>query len=139
MANFQETDRMVLQASFDPHAVDIPKIVCLCGSTRFWRTFQRASLQETMKGHIVLSIGAAAGTDDEHFGNLKPEDYEAVKDKLDVLHYQKIWLADEILVLDEPGEDGRPYIGNSTAAEIAFAERFDTPVRYWSEEQAVQV
>ncbi|MGN6698497.1 MAG: helix-turn-helix domain-containing protein, partial [Thermomicrobiales bacterium] len=47
-----------------------PTVVCLCGSTRFWRTFQQASLQETLAGRIVLSIGAASGTDDEHFGNL---------------------------------------------------------------------
>src|SRR3990167_433103 len=40
---------------------DRPKIVCLCGSTRFWREFQRASLRETMAGIIVLSIGAASG------------------------------------------------------------------------------
>ena len=40
-----------------------PTIVCLCGSTRFWREFQRASLRETLAGKIVLSIGAASGTD----------------------------------------------------------------------------
>lgn len=136
MPNFVETDRMVLQASFNPLAVERPKIVCLCGSTKFWRTFQRAGLEETMKGNIVLSIGAAAGTDDEHFGNLKPEDYEAVKDKLDVLHYQKIFLADEILVLDEL-KDGQPYIGTSTRAEIAFAIRMGKGVRYWSQEKAI--
>jgi hypothetical protein len=134
MPNFVETDRMQLQARFNPLAVERPKVVCLCGSTKFWRTFQRAGLQETMKGNIVLSIGAAAGTDDEHFGNLKPEAYEAVKDKLDVLHYHKIFMADEILVLDEPGPDGKPYIGTSTAAELAFATRMGKGVRYWSKE-----
>jgi non-canonical (house-cleaning) NTP pyrophosphatase len=137
MPNFVETDRMQLQASFDPATVERPTIVCLCGSTRFWRTFQRAGLQETMKGNIVLSIGAAAGTDDEHFGNLKPEAYEAVKDKLDVLHYHKIYNADEILVLDEL-QDGHPYIGTSTKAEIAFARRQSKHVRYWSQEQGLE-
>ncbi len=54
----------------------LPTIVCLCGSTRFWRTFQQASLSETMAGKIVLSIGAASGTDDEHFGNLPRDEYD---------------------------------------------------------------
>jgi hypothetical protein len=132
MANFVETDRMALQASYTPKK---RTITCLCGSTKFWRTFQRAGLQETMRGNIVLSIGAASGTDDEHFGNLKPEEYEAIKDDLDTLHYDKIAMADEILVLDEL-KDGKPYIGTSTAAEIAFAVRLGKGVRYWSLEQS---
>lgn len=132
MPNFQETDRMALAADYTPKR---RKIVCLCGSTKFWRTFQRAGLEETMKGHIVLSIGAAAGTDDDHFGNLSPEEYEAIKDSLDTLHYDKIAMADEILVLDDPGSDGAPYIGNSTRAEIAFAKRFYKGVRYRSIER----
>jgi len=53
-----------------------PTIVCLCGSTRFWQTFQEANLQETLAGKIVLSIGAANGTDDEHFGALPRDEYE---------------------------------------------------------------
>jgi len=57
----------------------LPTIVCLCGSTRFWRLFQQAGLRETMAGKIVLSIGAASGTDDEHFGNLPREEYDRVK------------------------------------------------------------
>jgi hypothetical protein len=126
-----ETDRMALQASYTPKK---RKVVCLCGSTKFWRTFQHAGLQETMKGRIVLSIGAASGTDDEHFGNLKQEEYTAIKDDLDTLHYDKIAMCDEILVLDELWE-GRPYIGTSTRAEIAFAQRMGKGVRYWSQEQ----
>src|SRR4051812_22694536 len=34
-----------------------PKIVVLCGSTRFYETFQQANFEETMKGNIVLSVG----------------------------------------------------------------------------------
>lgn len=130
MPNFVETDRMELQAN---HVAQKRTVVCLCGSTRFWRTFQQAGLLETMRGHIVLSIGAAAGTDDDHFGNLSPEAYNAIKNDLDTLHYDKIAIADEILVLDEL-VDGKPYIGTSTRAEIAFAERHGKRVRYWSQE-----
>jgi hypothetical protein len=52
MSNFIETDRMALQSRYVPKR---RRIVCLCGSTKFWRTFQRAGLQETMRGNIVLS------------------------------------------------------------------------------------
>lgn len=132
MPNFVETDRMALQASYTPRK---RKVVTLCGSTKFWRTFPKASLSETQKGHIVLSIGAATGTDDEHFGHLTPDEYNAIKDDLDTLHYDKIAISDEILVLDEL-RDGKPYIGTSTAAEIAFAVRMGKGVRYWSKEKA---
>lgn len=102
-----------------------PHIVCLCGSTRFWREFQRASLAETLAGHIVLSIGAASGTDDEHFGNLPREEYDRVKAMLDELHLRKIDLADEVLVLNVGG-----YVGESTRREIAYAESIGRPIRY---------
>src|SRR6185312_14743327 len=34
-----------------------PRIVCLCGSTRFYEEFQKANFIETMNGNIVLTIG----------------------------------------------------------------------------------
>jgi hypothetical protein len=103
-----------------------PAIVTLCGSTRFWQTFQRASLQETLAGKIVLSIGAATGTDDEHFGNLPAEQYFAVKEMLDELHLHKVAMADEVLVLNVGG-----YVGQSTAREVAFAVERGKPLRWW--------
>lgn len=115
--------------ALNAHAADQerpqPTIVCLCGSTRFWREFQRASLRETMAGRIVLSIGAASGTDDEHFGNLPREEYDRVKTMLDELHKRKIDLADEVLVLNVGG-----YIGESTRSEIDYAARIGRPIRY---------
>lgn len=105
---------------------ETPTVVCLCGSTRFWRTFQEASLQETLAGKIVLSIGAASGTDDEHFGNLPQDEYDRIKRDLDWLHLRKIDLADEILVLNVGG-----YVGESTRREIEYAEMYRLNVRYW--------
>lgn len=101
-----------------------PKIVCLCGSTRFWREFQRAGLEETLKGNIVLSIGAASGTDDEHFGNLPKEEYERVKTMLDELHMRKIDMADEVLILNPGG-----YIGESTGRELMYAVKLEKEIR----------
>lgn len=102
-----------------------PVVVCLCGSTRFWREFQAASLRETLAGRIVLSIGAASGTDDEHFGNLPPEEYKRVKAELDDLHLRKIDLADEVLILNKGG-----YIGPSTSRELEYAQGLGKRVRF---------
>lgn len=132
-----------------PHFVQCerPVIVCLCGSTRFWREFQNASLRETLAGRIVLSIGAArcADDDDKSFGGYVPEvEFDKVKDQLDDLHCRKIDLADEVLVLNCPqmwclnhqrwtersGPDmeyccanvePRGYIGDSTRREVRHA------------------
>jgi hypothetical protein len=107
-----------------------PVIVCLCGSTRFWRLFQQAGLRETMAGKIVLSIGAASGTDDEHFGNLPRDEYDRIKTMLDELHMRKIELADEVLILNHEG-----YVGESTARELAYAQTLRKVVRYWEDER----
>jgi hypothetical protein len=108
---------------------DFPVIVCLCGSTRFWRTFQEAGLRETLAGNIVLSIGAASGTDDDHFHGLPPEEYDRVKAALDDLHMRKVELADEVLVLNCGG-----YIGPSTARELAHARGLGKVIRFWEGE-----
>jgi hypothetical protein len=120
--------RRLLGQTGDRPMSERPTIVCLCGSTRFWRAFQVAGLRETLAGRIVLSIGAASGTDDEHFGNLPRAEYDRVKAILDELHLRKIDLADEVLVLNVDG-----YVGESTAREIAYARLLGKPIR-WLEE-----
>lgn len=110
------------------HDPERPRIVCLCGSTRYWRTFQEASLRETLAGRIVLSIGAASGTDDEHFGNLPRADYDATKEQLDALHLRKIDLADECLFLNVDD-----YVGESTMRELLHARRQKKLVRWWEQ------
>lgn len=102
-----------------------PTIVALCGSTRFWRQFQASGLAETMAGRIVLSIGAASGTDDEHFGNLPEREYDRVKAMLDELHLRKIDLADEVLILNV-GD----YVGESTRRELYYARANDKRIRW---------
>jgi hypothetical protein len=111
--------------SAESPALPRPIVVCLCGSTRFWRAFQMHGLAETMAGRIVLSIGAATGTDDEHFGNLPKEEYDRIKEMLNTLHLRKIDLADEVLVLNVGG-----YVGESTAREIAYAVLHHKRVRW---------
>lgn len=101
-----------------------PKIVCLCGSTRFYQEFQRANYEETMKGNIVLSVGFCMHSSEAAHGEswgCTPEQKLA----LDELHKQKIEFADEIYVLNVGG-----YIGESTANEIAHAKKLGRPIRY---------
>lgn len=122
-------DTMDTLANAIDNAEGFPEIVCLCGSTRFWRTFQEASLKLTMESKIVLSIGAASGTDDQHFGNLPKEEYDRIKAELDRLHFRKIELANRILVLNVDG-----YIGESTRNELNYAQRLGKVISFWEEE-----
>ena len=98
--------------------MDSPRIVCLCGSTRFAHEFAAQNLRLTLDGVIVLSIGAAVS--DRELGITQQGE---VKRQLDELHLRKIDLADSILVLNVGG-----YVGSSTAREIAYARGQGKPV-----------
>lgn len=106
------------------HFKAMPKIVVLCGSTRFYDYFQRANYLETMAGNIVLSVGfyahSAAVMHNEQTGCTIEQ-----KIALDELHKRKIDLADEVLVLNVGG-----YIGDSTRSEIEYAQSLRMPIRY---------
>ena len=101
-----------------------PKIVCLCGSTRFYDIFQEQNYLLTMQGIIVLSVGffvhSEAVAHNQNVGCTA-----AQKVFLDELHKRKIDLADEILVLNVRG-----YIGESTRSEIDYATTHGKPVKY---------
>lgn len=87
-----------------------PKIVCLCGSTKFKEYFELANRQFTLEGVIVLSVGFFMHSDDR--GEITPK----TKERLDFLHLRKIDLANSIYVINYQG-----YIGESTSNEIAYA------------------
>lgn len=106
-----------------------PTIVCLCGSTRFYKEFLEQNYQETMRGHIVLSVGfyphAVAEMHGEGVG-ITP----AQKEELDQLHLRKVEMCDEVLVLNV-GQ----YIGASTARELAYARMLGKTIRFLEAEQ----
>jgi len=109
---------------------DRPKIVCLCGSTRFYQKFVEANYLETMAGNIVLSVGFYPHAVNEMHGEgvgITPEQ----KESLDELHKRKIDLADEVYVLNVGG-----YIGSSTRGEIEYAISHGKPVRYLEDAEA---
>lgn len=95
------------------------KIVCLCGSTRFATAFRDANIQETLRGHIVLTVGC-----DRHHGywlGITNED----KKFLDDLHKDKIALADEVFILNVGG-----YLGASTLSELRYAHSLKKVIRF---------
>lgn len=101
-----------------------PKVVCLCGSTRFYKEFQKANYDETMKGNIVLSVGFFAHSSEEVHGE-KIGASEEQKIMLDELHKRKIDLCDEILVINV-----NDYIGESTISEINYAHGHGKKIRF---------
>jgi hypothetical protein len=107
--------------------VTMPHIVCLCGSTRFMKTFFDEGWKETLKGHIVLSVGVVTSGPKDHVG-----EQFGVKEMLDELHKRKIDLADEVLVLNVGG-----YIGDSTRSEIEYAEKLGMPIRYLESRESI--
>lgn len=104
-----------------------PKIVCLCGSTRFRREFMLANHTETLAGRIVLSVGCFvhASEAEQPPGLDLPPLTEDDKVRLDELHLRKIDLADEVLVLNVGG-----YVGTSTRREVNYAHATGKPIRW---------
>lgn len=116
------SDRADVPVGYRRWLPEKPKIVVLCGSTRFMYTFHDAGWEETLKGNIVLSVGVVTTSSGSHSGEALGSD---TVEMLDELHWRKIDLADEVLVLNVDG-----YIGYSTQREIEYAEMIGKPIRY---------
>ena len=95
-----------------------PKIVTLCGSTKFKKHFREAEANLTLKGRIVLSLGFFEQSD--HIEVTE----EQVK-LFEWLHFHKIDMSDEIFVINVNG-----YIGESTRKEIEYATQQGKKVTY---------
>ncbi len=105
-----------------PTYTNKPKVVCLCGSTRFKEQYEYWSRHYALKGYIILSVGLFMHADDEQLSATS-------KAKLDQLHLHKIDMADEVFVIN-PGS----YIGDSTHAEINYARSRGIPVEFLESE-----
>ncbi|MFG3097959.1 hypothetical protein [Streptomyces sp. NPDC048202] len=101
--------------------LNLPRIVVICGSTRFMAEMTEADMRETSAGNIVVKPGCDLRSPHELWAD--PADAEALKVRLDDLHRAKIRLADEVLVVGD-------YIGDSTRAEIAYARSLGKPLRF---------
>ena len=126
-AEAADVGRAILAAlSGGPGVPPRPQVVCLCGSTRFYDEFQQANYDLTMKGAIVLSVGFYPHAKAVHGHGEGVGHDSAEKAALDELHKRKIDLADEVLVVSDPGG----YFGQSTAGEVAYAVAHGRPVRF---------
>lgn len=95
------------------------EIVCVCGSTRFKESWEKAVLEETLAGRVVLSVGGFM-----HHDGLVITDEQKIA--LDALHFHKIDLAAGILVINEDN-----YIGYSTLNEIRYAQARGKTIRFY--------
>ena len=112
--------------------------ITLCGSTRFIEQFKAWNLWLSLRGHAVYSVATSVK------GDFEPN--TAQKIVLDLVHLKKISNSNEILVIDIPRSPDmhlkhfmeqnpgyEPYIGFSTAREIAWASMENKRVSYISE------
>jgi hypothetical protein len=126
------TELRVFQFSDKVAGVDRPKVVCLCGSTRFYEEFMMANYEKTMQGEIVLSVGFYPHARKE----MHHEDVgctEEQKIALDDLHKRKIDICDYVYVLNIGG-----YIGDSTRGEIDHAKLIGKEIVYHEEHNAAK-
>lgn len=90
-----------------------PKIVVICGSTRYQDQIIAVGREEALAGRIVLGPWSFER-------KLAPE----VAQRLARAHRRMIDMADEVIVVAPGG-----YIGESTRDEIAHAEQSGKPMR----------
>ncbi|MFC3454040.1 hypothetical protein [Amycolatopsis speibonae] len=92
-----------------------PRVVCVCGSMRFYEAMFAVAQDEETAGRIVLL----------------PYPADRSEEDLARHHRAKIDLADEVLVVNLGG-----YVGESAASEIAYATEAGKPVWYLFKEAA---
>jgi len=101
----------------------LPPIAVICGSTRFMDVMTDVDRALTWAGYIVVRPGCDMKNPHPLWAD--PAEADAGKVRLDGLHRAKIRLAEEVYVVCPGG-----YIGDSTRAEIAYAETLGLTVRY---------
>lgn len=110
-----------------PTEMPWPKIVCMCGSTRFIDIMAVAGwLIERDEGAIVLGLHLIPrwypDCPDDHLA-----EHEGVKERLDELHLRKIDLADEVFIVNF-----NSYLGESTQNEVNYARQIGKPLRWFT-------
>jgi cell division protein FtsB len=107
-----------------------PKIICICGSTRFadLHAITRWELEKDGKAICLMINYLPDWYAKNIFGESKHDHYGEImgnKNILDELHFRKIDLSDEIFVINQDG-----YIGESTRNEINYAIKTGKQVKY---------
>ena len=95
------------------------KVVCLCGSRKFASEFVSEQTRLTLEGNVVLTPLFS-------FYNVEMEELtEEQKIMLKKLHFKRIEMADEVLVINKNG-----YVGESTKKEIEYATSLNKKINY---------
>lgn len=103
--------------------------VVLCGSARFEAGFKEASKRLGLMGYVVIGLSSYPSENGDN-----KDWYNAVeKEMLDLVHLEKVQMADVILVIDGNPTFGEersfdPYFGYSTSREILWARMHDRPL-----------
>ena len=108
-----------------------PKIITLCGSTRFTSEMLREAWRLTMLGNIVIHWNIIES--DEPLAHGAEREGGTVKEIIDALYLHKVAMADEVRVLNIGG-----YVGESTRDELAHARRLNKVVT-WLEPDRIPV
>jgi hypothetical protein len=114
----------------------IPRIITLCGSSKFCKEMAILAWEFEKGGCITLGLHLLPQEYCEQKGMIPDSDgkihhigeQEGVEDKMDLLHFKKIEMSDSIFVVNVGG-----YIGKSTAREIAYAKHLGKAISYLEE------
>jgi hypothetical protein len=99
-----------------PNQPEKPKLITICGSTKFKDSFIEVNKLLTLNGYMVLTVGFFLHSTDEKITNEQ-------KQALDELHKMKILISDAVVVINNNN-----YIGDSTRSEIYFAYNNRKPI-----------
>lgn len=103
--------------------MDKPKIITLCGSTRFTGAMLEEAWRLTKLENIVIHWSIRAGSAD--FLD------ETDRDIVDRLYLHKIAMADEVRIINVGG-----YIGDSTRSEVCHARKLGKLVTWLEPDKA---
>ena len=108
-----------------------PKIVTLCGSSKFCDIMAVAAwLIEKKENALTMGLHLLP----DWYFNIPVDDHlaehEGVADQMDDLHMRKIDLCDEIFVVNY-----NDYIGESTTNEIKYAQKLGKKIRWYTHDR----
>lgn len=99
------------------------KIICLCGSTRYTGIMAVMAWEIEKRGDIALGWHLLPDWYENQGDHIAEQ--EGVAEILNRVHFEKIRMADEVLIVNYGG-----YIGEQTRKEIEFAKSLGRPVIY---------
>jgi hypothetical protein len=114
-------DRVIFHETYEVlNGTKCPNAVCLVGSThpKWKQQYRKVEEELTKVGYVVLSV--------VWFKDQLPN-FERHRDLLETIHFQKIRLADAVVLIHHDA------VGKHTAMEIEFAKKIGKPVVTFTE------